>query len=163
MANPISRRELLAKMGGTAAAALVLNSPFAEARAHTPASPFGVSVINDEISQDFGRSCEVAAGEFGMEWIELRGMWNKNIVNLDAKEVAEARRILHKYDLKVTDIASPLFKADWPGAPKSKMSEGNSFGANFTLSQQDEVLEPAVEMAKPFATDRVRCFDFWRL
>ncbi len=41
-------------------------------------SPFRVSVINDEISQDFGRACEVASREFGMEWIELRGMWKKN-------------------------------------------------------------------------------------
>ena len=31
-----------------------------------------------------------------MGWIELRGMWNKNIVNLDEKEVAEASRILEE-------------------------------------------------------------------
>src|SRR6202521_1570118 len=62
-------------------------------------SPFRVSVINDEISQDFGRACEVASREFGMQWIELRGMWNKNILNLDEKEVAEARRILAKREL----------------------------------------------------------------
>jgi sugar phosphate isomerase/epimerase len=90
-------------------------------------------------------------------------MWKKNIVSLDEKEVAEARRILEKYQLRVTDIASPLFKVDWPGAPKSKFSEGKSFGANFSLEQQDEVLERAVAMAKAFGTDRVRCFDFWRL
>ena len=126
-------------------------------------SPFRVSVINDEISQDFGHSCEVASREFGMHWIELRGMWKKNIVSLDEKEVAEARRILEKYQLKVTDIASPLFKVDWPDAPKSKFSEAKSFGANFTLSQQDEVLDRAIAMAKAFGTGRVRCFDFWRL
>jgi L-ribulose-5-phosphate 3-epimerase len=165
MTTPISRRELLAKMGGTAAAALVLRSPLAEgeAPAHTPASPFRVSVINDEISQDFGRSCAVASNEFGMQWIELRGMWNKNIVNLDAKEVAEAQRILKKYELRVTDIASPLFKVDFGGAPRSKYSEANDFKANFTFSQQDEVLERGIEMAKAFGTDRLRCFDFWRL
>ena len=98
-----------------------------------------------------------------MGWIELRGMWKKNIVSLDEKEVAEARRLLDKYQLKVTDIASPLFKVDWPGAPKSKYSEGKSFNADFSLSQQDEVLERAIAMAKAFGTDRVRCFDFWRL
>lgn len=126
-------------------------------------STFRVAVINDEISQDFGHVCEVASQEFGMGWIELRSMWKKNIVSLDEKEIAEASRILEKYRLKVTDIASPLFKVDWPGAPKSKYSEGKSFGANFTLAQQDEVLDRAIEMAKAFKTDRVRCFDFWRL
>jgi L-ribulose-5-phosphate 3-epimerase len=164
----LARREFLTGMvavtAATAASRLqasglaVAGSDTAESH-----SPFRISVINDEISQDFGRACEVAAHEFGMGWIELRGMWNKNIVSLDEKQVGEARRILQKYKLKVTDIASPLFKADWPGAPKSKVSEGGGFGANFTLAQQDEVLERAIDMAKAFQTDRVRCFDFWRL
>src|SRR5438128_4414472 len=127
-------------------------------------SPFRVAVINDEITQDFERACEVASHDFGMEWIELRGMWNKNVMNLDSKEVAEARRILEKYKLRVTDIASPLFKVDWPGAPKSKFSpKGSQFGADFTSDQQDEVLARSIELAKAFRTDRVRCFDFWRL
>ena len=127
-------------------------------------SPFRVAVINDEVNQDFGRACEVISREFGLEWIELREMWNKNILSLDAKEVTEARRILEKYKLRVTDIGSPLFKVDWPGAPKSQFSpKGAQFGADFTYSQQDEVLERSLELAKVFQTDRVRCFDFWRL
>jgi L-ribulose-5-phosphate 3-epimerase len=154
----VARREFLAGMAALTATTAV--SRFARADS---ASPFRVAVINDEISQDFGHACEVAAREFGMAWIELRGMWKKNIASLDEKEVAEARRILEKYQLKVTDIASPLFKVDWPGAPKSEFSESNNFGANFSLTQQDEVLERSIEMAKAFGTDRVRCFDFWRL
>lgn len=127
-------------------------------------SPFRVAVINDEITQDFERACQVAAGEFGMEWIEIRGMWNKNIVHLDSGEVRQARQILEKYRLRVTDIASPLFKVDWPGAPKSKFSpQGHQFAADFTFDQQEEVLARSLELAKAFRTDRVRCFDFWRL
>ena len=127
-------------------------------------SPFRVAVINDEITQDFGRACEIASHDFGMDWIELRGMWNKNLLKLDAKEIEEARRILEKYRLRVTDIASPLFKVDWPGAPQSKFSpKRDQFGANFTFEQQDEVLERSIELAKAFQTDRVRCFYFWRL
>ncbi|HEY4762252.1 MAG TPA: sugar phosphate isomerase/epimerase family protein [Candidatus Sulfotelmatobacter sp.] len=159
MPVPFARREFLVGM-------VAITAAKAASRFVSPSdskSPFRIAVINDEISQDFGHACEVASREFGMGWIELRGMWKKNIVNLDEKEVAEARRILEKYQLKVTDIASPLFKVDWPGAPKSKFSEAKSFGANFTLEQQDEVLERAMEMAKAFQTDRVRCFDFWRL
>jgi L-ribulose-5-phosphate 3-epimerase len=127
-------------------------------------SPFRISAINDELGQDFGRACEVISREFGLEWIELRGMWSKNIMKLDASEVAEARRILEKYKLRVTDIASPLFKVDWPGAPKSKFSpKGAQFNADFTYDQQGEVLERGIALAKAFRTDRVRCFDFWRL
>src|SRR5205085_5341243 len=127
-------------------------------------SPFRVAVINDEITQDFGRACEVAAKEFGMDWIELRGMWNKNILKLDAKEVEEARRILEKNKLRVPDIASPLFKVDWKGAPLSKFSpKRDQFNADFTFEQQPEVLERSIALAKAFSTDRVRLFDFWRL
>jgi len=127
-------------------------------------SPFRIGVINDEISQDFDRACWVAAREFGMDWIELRAMWNKNMMNLDSHEVAEGRRILEKYRLRVTDIASPLFKTDWPGAPASKFTtQHDQFGADFTYDQQTELLQRCIELAKAFRTDRVRCFDFWRL
>jgi len=127
-------------------------------------SPFQISVINDEISQDFDHTCAIAAREFGMQWIEIRGMWNKNVLKLDANEIAEARRILEKYKLRVTDIASPLFKVDWPAAPKSEFSpKRDQFNADFTYEQQDEVLERSIELAKAFRTHRVRCFDFWRL
>jgi sugar phosphate isomerase/epimerase len=160
MPFPLSRRDFLAASGAFAAATFF--SQFG--RAQSVGSPFRVSVINDEISEDFERSCAVAAHEFGMHWIELRGMWNKNIVDLDAKQVAESRRILDKYGLRVTDIASPLFKVDWPGAPRSKFSpKHDEFHAGYKFNQQDEVLERAIEMAKAFGTGRVRCFDFWRL
>jgi len=95
-------------------------------------SPFRVAVISDEITQDFDRACHITAREFEMGWIELRGVWNKNIVNLDSKEIAEARRIIERYKLRVTDIASPLFKADWPGAARSRFSPKEpQFNADF--------------------------------
>jgi L-ribulose-5-phosphate 3-epimerase len=127
-------------------------------------TPFRLAVINDEVSEDFDHACHVIAVDFGLQWIELRGMWGKNILDLDAKEVAESRRILEKYKLRVTDIASPLFKTDWPGAPISPNSpHHDQFGAAFTFKQQDQVLERCIELTKAFSTERVRCFDFWRL
>ncbi len=128
-------------------------------------SPFHISVITDEITQDLGRALEIASQDFGLGWVELRGLWNKNILALDAKEVAEARRLLEHYKLRVTDIASPLLKVDWPGAPSSKFSpqRRDQFAANYTFEQQDEVLERCIELARAFNTNRIRGFDFWRL
>ena len=157
----VSRRAFLAGIGRLAAATTAFGRNGGAVKLN---SPFRVSVINDEIGQDFDHVCDITSREFGMEWIELRSMWDKNILNLDAKEIAEAQRILKKYQLRVTDIASPLFKVDWPGAPKSKFSpKGAQFGADFTFDRQDEVLDRAIAMAKAFGTDRIRCFDFWRL
>jgi sugar phosphate isomerase/epimerase len=125
---------------------------------------FKLSVITDEISQDLGHALEIASGEFGLGYVELRTMWKKNIINLDEKETAEVGRLLKKYGLQVTDIASPLFKTDWPGAPKSKYSpEKPQFGADYTFAEQGEVLERSIAAAKAVGTDRIRCFDFWRL
>ena len=156
-----SRREFTRSIGTLAALA-----PFRRA-AHAfsgTTCPFRLSVINDEITEDFGRACEIAAKDFGLRWIELRGMWNKNLTDLDEKELADARRLLEKYQLQVTDIASPLFKVDWPGAPLSKSSpKRDQFHAGFDFKQQDQLLERCVELAKVFQTDRIRCFDFWRL
>jgi L-ribulose-5-phosphate 3-epimerase len=169
MRSDFSRRQFIAGMGALAAAHTNLSAnPFqSPSRSETlrlGKSPFQIAVINDEISQDFGRACEVASQQFGMEWMELRGMWNKNIVALDANEIAEAQRLLKKNNLRVTDIASPLFKVDWPGAPKSKFSpEHDQFNASFTYNQQGEVLDRAIELSRKFSTDRIRCFDFWRL
>lgn len=125
---------------------------------------FKLSVINDEITQDFGRACEVAAQEFGLQFIEIRAMWGKNIMRLDEKEIAEARKILEKYKLRVSTIASPIFKVDWPGAPTSKFSpKREQFGADFTFEQQDELLDRGFELLRVFRVDRIRIFDFWRL
>jgi L-ribulose-5-phosphate 3-epimerase len=164
MMSHTSRRDFLRNLGAVTACSLTARSAAATPAADLAKSPFRISVINDEISQDFGHACEIASRQFGMHWIELRGMWNKNLLNLDSNEVAEARRILAKYNLRVTDIASPLFKVDWPGAPISKFSpKRDQFHADFTFEQQDEVLGRSLELAKTFGTDRVRCFDFWRL
>lgn len=127
-------------------------------------SPFRVSVINDEVGQDFGHVVDIVSREFGMQWIELRAMWNKNLLKLDAKEIAEARSLLERAKLRVTDIGSPVFKVDWPGAPTSKFApKRDTFNADFNFKQQDELLERSFELAKAFNTDRVRIFDFWRL
>jgi L-ribulose-5-phosphate 3-epimerase len=168
--SQLNRREFLLRTGGTIAVTSVsaglpsILSATDKTAASPWKSPFRVAVITDEISQDFDHACFVAAREFGMQWVEVRGLWNKNLMSLTSSEITEAQAILKKYQLRVTDIASPLFKVDWPGAPTSKYSpKRDQFKADFGYDQQPEVLEKCIEAAKAFQTDRVRGFDFWRL
>ena len=154
----MSRRGFLAGAGLAVAGAALPRVSFAEG------SPFKVAVITDEISPDFDHACSVAAKEFGMHWVELRSMWGKNLQELSDDQLAESEKILAKYDLRVTDIGSPLFKTDWPGAPRSSFSsKHDSFGAEATFKKQDEVLERSIAHAKRYKTNVVRCFDFYRL
>ena len=158
MSNP-TRRSFL-----KTTAALAATHPLALMAAEAVKSSFHVGVISDEISQDFDHACHVIANDFGLQFVELRGLWDKNISKLDDADIARANQILDKYKLRVTDIASPLFKTDWPGAPKSKYSPKNdSFGASFGFKEQDEVLEKSIALARQFKTQRIRGFDFWRL
>jgi len=154
-----SRRRFVASAVGAVASVSV------PMRALALSSPFRISVINDEISADFDHACYVVSHDFGLSWIELRSMWGKNVMALSDAEIGESKRILANYNLQVTDIASPLGKTDWPGAPKSQYgSKGDMHNAaEVTFKQQDEILEKAIALAKEFNTNRVRGFDFWRL
>ncbi|HTD57146.1 MAG TPA: TIM barrel protein [Silvibacterium sp.] len=160
---PASRRDFLAGLAATGVAA-ALPAPKAFSQEPSASCPFRLAIINDEISEDFEHSCQVASQDFGLHWIELRGMWGKNLTELDSKQIDDAKKILDKYKLRVTDIASPLFKTDWPGAPLSKLSpKRDQFHASFDFKEQDKLLDHCIELAKAFNTDRIRCFDFWRL
>jgi sugar phosphate isomerase/epimerase len=150
-----SRREFLLGLGLAAA-------PFA--RRAIAASGFKLSVITDEISQDFAHACDVAAREFGLRWVELRAMHDKNVINWDAHDIADAQAILKRFNLRVSEIASPIFKIDWPGAPKSPSSPKTpQYGADFSLEQQDELLDRAFALSRAFDHAPIRIFDFWRL
>ncbi len=155
-----TRREVLAGIG--IATLTAATSPLLKAQSTT--CPFRLAVINDEITQDFERACQIVSHDFGLSWIELRAMWGKNVTDLTDKEIAETNKILAAHNLRVTDIASPLFKTDWPGAPLSKQSEHrDQFHADFDAAAQDHLLDRCIALAKAFNTDRIRCFDYWRL
>lgn len=168
-----TRRKMLAGLGLAGLGAAVPS--LALARKAVPASagsvsadagacPFRLSVINDEITQDFEKACQIVSVDFGLRWIELRSMWDKNVTELSPKQIEDTRNILREYKLRVTDIASPLFKTDWPGAPRSPQSETrDQFHADFDAAAQDKLLDHCIALCKSFDTDRIRCFDFWRL
>jgi sugar phosphate isomerase/epimerase len=167
-----TRREILNAFGTAgfqlAIVALSLETPFTWSKniaaRKTGKCPFRLAVINDEIDQDFEKVCRIVSNDFGLHWIELRSMWNKNVTELSEKEITDAKRIIDEHKLQVTDIASPLFKTDWPGAPRSSQSEKrDQFHADFDANAQDKLLDRCIVLAKTFDTDRIRCFDFWRL
>ena len=103
---------------------------------------------------DAPEQCVIASREFGLGFVDLREAAGKNVMNWDAAQIADARRVLQRFDLRVACIASPIFKVDWPGAPKSSFSPArDEFGASFTYEQQQDLLERAFDLAKTFGTD----------
>ncbi len=159
LSRRISRRGFL---GGAAGVAASLSSPV---RGWAATSQFKVGVISDEISQDFDHACYVITKDFGLHYVELREVWGKNLQVISDAEIAEARKILARYSLTVTDIGSPLYKVNWPGTPVSQYgTKEDMHGADeVAYKHQDEVLDRSISLAKQFGTNKVRCFDFWRI
>jgi sugar phosphate isomerase/epimerase len=155
----VSRRQFV---GGAASAAAAFSLPMS---AWAAGSNFKIGVISDEISQDFDHACYIIHKQYGLHYVELREMWGKNLQASTDAELAQAQKILAKYGLTVTDIGSPLYKVDWPGAPPSPYgSKADLHGAaETTFKQQDDVLRRSIALAKQFKTNKVRCFDFWRI
>jgi hypothetical protein len=65
-----TRRSFLATASCAAAAFAAPIRAFAQSN-----SPFKLSVITDEISDDFEHACSVAAKDFGLGWVEIRALW----------------------------------------------------------------------------------------
>ena len=158
MTQSVSRRHFLE--GSLAASAALALSP----RALAAESSFKIGVISDEISDDFDHACYIIARQWNLRFVELRGVWGKNLQMISDAQIAEAKKIIAKYGLTVTDIASPLFKSGFPGAPPSRFAEeADLHGAAANSAKQDEVLERSIALARHFDTGKVRVFDFWRV
>jgi len=107
---------------------------------------FKLSVITDEVSQDL-ESASKFAKDFNLEGVELRNVWGKPPQNL-LEESNRIKKILAKYELKVSAIASPFFKADLNN-PKE-------------YAKHLEILRRCIELAKNLETNIIRGFTFWR-
>ncbi len=138
------RRSFLksAAVGATVCAAHPLFS-FAE----ISQSPFRISVINDEISADFDHACYVVSHDFGLSWIELRSMWGKKHRGPERQPRSTNRRRSSPNTIcRLPTSPAPLFKTDWPGAPKSPYGpKGDMHDASeVTFKQQDDILERSI-------------------
>ena len=103
-----------------------------------------LSAFADEYADDLKAQCE-ALNDFGIEYIELRGVNGKNVSVLTEGEVKEAKKILDDFDIKVSSIGSPLGKID----------------INGDLNGHYETAKRVYETANILGTKKVRVFSFY--
>lgn len=121
---------------------------------------FELGIISDEIGQDFEQACKLIR-EWGMSHVEIRTMWGKNILELTESEIDQVGEILAKYKLRVTAIASPVFKSPRDSQPRDV--EGDFQISGFEdFEGQLELIRKAASLCKSFDTDKIRIFTFWR-
>jgi L-ribulose-5-phosphate 3-epimerase len=149
----MERREFVA---GAATAALLGAMPALAA----DVKQFRLGVITDEITQDFEKALLWVKG-FGLQWVELRFVWDKYVTDFTADDVKRANDLLAQHGMKVSVVDSPYFKTLLPGT-KSKFDSGKSDPLQSDYSQQESVLQRAIARAKDFGTEKVRIFSFLR-
>jgi L-ribulose-5-phosphate 3-epimerase len=107
---------------------------------------FKLSVFTDEVSQDLEVATKFARN-FNLNGVEIRNVWGKPPHEL-LKELDKVKKILAKYELEVSSVASPFFKAD--------LNNSEEYAKHL------EILEKSIELAKELETNIIRGFTFWR-
>ena len=122
---------------------------------------FKLGIITDQISMDFEKALQFTK-ELGLEYIEIHALWNKNIEDLSDEEVAKAKSLVDKYDLKVSLISSTLFLQ----CPLDEINrEYGSIDDYFiTISGSYDMhikaLRRCIDLCEIFNTDKLRTFGF---
>lgn len=124
-------------------------------------SQFNLGVITDEVSQDFEKALVWVKG-FGLEWVELRFLWGRYVIDLSSDEVGRAKELLAKHGLRVSVIDSPYYKCLFPGT-ESKFLDKKDPLQSAGFAKQAKVLENAIARAKDFGADKIRIFAFLRV
>jgi len=120
-----------------------------------------LGIITDEVHADFTTACDHVAA-WGVPLIEVRNVDGKNAVLLDDDEVTRALDTVHRHGLRVSGIASPVFKSPLDERATGAAADFTVAGAE-TVDAQLRLLERACVLAKRFDTRLVRVFTFLRV
>lgn len=121
-----------------------------------------IASITDEFSADLAAALD-AMVKIGMTGAELRMLWGKNIMDLDAGELSRARDLLRERNLEAVSIASPILKCVLPGAPPvDTRFQHDVFASKHTYGDQPRLAEQAFRIASFFGAKIIRVFSYWR-
>jgi sugar phosphate isomerase/epimerase len=119
-----------------------------------------LSVLTDEVSDRFPEALDWAVRR-GFRFVEVRMVDGTNVSNLDDAQVERAKAEIEKRRLRVSAIASPLFKCALD--PARPVQSGDLFGnREEDLATHMRKLPRAIAIAKRLKTDKIRIFSFWR-
>jgi len=121
-----------------------------------------IAAITDEFSPKLGEALNCME-EIGMKGAELRVLWDKNIMDLSADELARAKDLLDRKRMEVISIASPILKCVLPNAPEiDSRFQHDIFAAKHSFADQPRLLDRAFDLADYFGASIIRVFSYWR-
>ena len=121
-----------------------------------------LGIITDELTQDLHEALAFLSS-YRLPWCELREVWGRNIVGLAQAELDRAKAALALKGIRVSSIASPIFKWNLPGGGTGLSLSGRDFQTTYTEEDADTLLDRVFKVADFFETRNVRIFSYWRL
>lgn len=109
-----------------------------------PLKTFILSAFGDEIANDMEEQLKVIK-KLEISYLDIRGAWEKNVLQFDDDDVATTSRLCNKYDLKVGCIGSPIGKVP----------------ITIPIEQEISNLKRIFKIAEGVGTRRVRIFSFY--
>ena len=103
-----------------------------------------LSAFSDEYADGLIQQCQ-ALNEFGIEYMEIRGVNGKNVSTLTKDELKQAKATLNDYGIKVSSIGSPLGKIKLDGDIHAHL----------------ETAKRVLETANELGTSNIRMFSFY--
>jgi len=155
MQTSLTRRNCLKLPLAAVASRLSANSPM-------DTRGFKLGIITDELTGQLDEALDFISS-YHLQWCELREIWGKNIMNASRDELDRARDLIAYHGIRVSEIASPLFKWNCPQVPAKAGEKRDTFSASFTEEDADKLLDQSFELARFFGTHMVRIFTYWRV
>lgn len=122
---------------------------------------FNLAIFADDIDQDLNHALDVAE-ELGVQWIEIRSAWGKNLIDHDFDTARQVRDAIRARGMRVRCVAAPLLKSNFRGQGRQSHELFHAQPRD-TLEQQLELVPRAARLARLFDTNLVRCFSFWKV
>jgi sugar phosphate isomerase/epimerase len=122
-----------------------------------------LGIITDELTEDFEKALEFISSQ-SLAYCEVRELWQKNVMKLSQAELERAKQLIDRHRLKVSEIASPIFKYHLPEMPSAHPNWSDTFrAADLTDKDTENLLERVFKLAPFFGTSKVRVFSYWRV
>jgi sugar phosphate isomerase/epimerase len=120
-----------------------------------------LGIITDELAQDLDEALAFISS-YGLPWCELREVWRTNVIGLSEADLDRAKAALAATDIRVSSIASSIFKWNLPGM-RAKDGLGRDFETAYTENDADTLFDKVFKIADLFDTRNVRIFSYWRV
>lgn len=104
------------------------------------------AIITDEVSQDLIRAVSMAKS-FGLDGIELRSVWDKDVHELSRDDIQRIREIVLNEGMEVVCIASPSFKC--------RLFDDTEYRIHLGILERSSVI------ARKLDCSIIRGFTFW--